>query len=927
MIKPIKFDLPIDKSTTIRSLDQLRNTLTKDHLSAIVHLARNGRLGRFLQAHGRRAEYQRVIEALSAHKQDEELFVVICQALGVSGMGLSTRRADDKSARDVSHTPNIRVERKTIMTAFHESNITELCKEAQRLLGIELTLLGNILEEPGVLAGVREGEQQSYDRTTARKQIEVLEGERTKLGDLEMVLAVVGTMKAGKSTTINAIVGTEVLPNRNRPMTTLPTLIRHTRGQIEPVLRFENDQPIHQLMGQLSQAMQLPENQSIVRRLNEDAVMKRLLAQIREGINPRRIYQGVDAIFEFLKELNDLVRLCHEIKLEFPFGSYDEIHELPVIEVEFVHLRETDEAGGRLTLLDTPGPNESGQRHLRSMLKEQIHKASAVLAVFDYTQLKSDADAEVRGQLLEIAAMSQGRLYALVNKFDEKDRHGDGEDQVRDLVAATLMEGQIRPEHVFPVSSRLAYLANRARHELSVNRRLPDPEQQPWVADFGEEALGRRWENKIDDMEEVEKSVEALWKDSLFHAPLERVIKTAHAQAAVLAVDAAAAKLVDTAQRMDNLLNIRETALSKSARELLDHINKLQQDIARVDHCETQTRTLADNMLKELSEASKALFDEVKKDAMAELDKYFLEGKTIERRSKGDMADSRQGRKNRPKNTPPGTRSIDDFFKELRRRRHETRPLHTDRIDFDPNDPVIKLDSRSDAQALLQSIEISISEIIGHSENAMKEGMDEVIADFHEEFLASVLTEAKLIIDETQHRLNEGGFSITLDVPNTSMLALTFSGSEALSNLIEAKTESVTRWKRSEGIWGTVCSWFNTDDWGWETYEATKDVYHVDIRNIRQSIINQIEDTFRGLDQSILFQIKQPLHQGISEFFEAFTTALEQIRGDLSQGLRDQEKSKAEQEDLTQRLRDLKKNMPDLKLDAHGIKHEVERLL
>ncbi|HBV0140261.1 TPA: antirestriction protein [Escherichia coli] len=29
-----------------------------------------------------------------------------------------------------------------------------------------------------------------------------------------MVLAVVGTMKAGKSTTINAIVGQEILPNR-----------------------------------------------------------------------------------------------------------------------------------------------------------------------------------------------------------------------------------------------------------------------------------------------------------------------------------------------------------------------------------------------------------------------------------------------------------------------------------------------------------------------------------------------------------------------------------------------------------------------------------------------------------------------------------------------------------------------------------------
>jgi ribosome biogenesis GTPase A len=58
---------------------------------------------------------------------------------------------------------------------------------------------------------------------------QALHNELRKITRLEMVLAIVGTMKAGKSTTINAIVGTEVLPNRNRPMTALPTLIRHIR--------------------------------------------------------------------------------------------------------------------------------------------------------------------------------------------------------------------------------------------------------------------------------------------------------------------------------------------------------------------------------------------------------------------------------------------------------------------------------------------------------------------------------------------------------------------------------------------------------------------------------------------------------------------------------------------------------------------------
>jgi replication fork clamp-binding protein CrfC len=65
---------------------------------------------------------------------------------------------------------------------------------------------------------------------------EILNNEAQKVDKLEMVLAVVGTMKAGKSTTINAIVGSEILPNRNHPMTSLPTLIKHRIGQKEALV-------------------------------------------------------------------------------------------------------------------------------------------------------------------------------------------------------------------------------------------------------------------------------------------------------------------------------------------------------------------------------------------------------------------------------------------------------------------------------------------------------------------------------------------------------------------------------------------------------------------------------------------------------------------------------------------------------------------
>lgn len=125
------------------------------------------------------------------------------------------------------------------------------------------------------------------------------------------------------------------------------------------------------------------------------------------------------------------------------------------------------------------------------MLNQQLARASAVLAVLDYTQLKSISDEEVREAILAVGQSVP--LYVLVNKFDQQDRNSDDADQVRALISGTLMKGCITPQQIFPVSSMWGYLANRARHELANNGKLPAPEQQRWVEDFAHAALGRRW--------------------------------------------------------------------------------------------------------------------------------------------------------------------------------------------------------------------------------------------------------------------------------------------------------------------------------------------------------------------------------------------------------------------------------------------------
>lgn len=85
---------------------------------------------------------------------------------------------------------------------------------------------------------------------------EILNNEIEKLQKFDVVLAVVGTMKAGKSTTINAIVGREILPNRNRPMTALPTLICHNPSKHTPSLTIKPD-VLNKLLMQLKPQLHL----------------------------------------------------------------------------------------------------------------------------------------------------------------------------------------------------------------------------------------------------------------------------------------------------------------------------------------------------------------------------------------------------------------------------------------------------------------------------------------------------------------------------------------------------------------------------------------------------------------------------------------------------------------------------------------------
>lgn len=794
---------------------------------------------------------------------------------------------------------------------MHEKNIALLCDEADRLLQLNFNLLRQMVEEPDVLSDSKNENRLLFDKQKALKRIEELEGEQIKTARREMVLAVVGTMKAGKSTTINAIVGQEILPNRNRPMTSVPTLIRHVPGKTEPVLHLEHIQPVRNLLITLQEKLATPAGQQVAQTLQQTGDTRELLDILTDDGWLKNEYHGEEEIFTGLASLNDLVRLAAAMGTEFPFDEYAEVQKLPVIDVEFSHLVGMDACQGTLTLLDTPGPNEAGQPQMEVMMRDQLQKASAVLAVMDYTQMNSKADEDVRKELNAIADVSTGRLFVLVNKFDEKDRNGDGADAVRQKVPAMLNSDVLPASRVYPGSSRQAYLANRALHELRKNGTLPVDEA--WVDDFVREAFGRMKKDYVcKDSELATEGATDLWECSLIDQLITEVILSSHSRAAALAVDSAAAKLMQNAENISEYLSLRHQGLMQSIQSLQAHITSLLEDIREIADCQEQVTADVRMAMEEIDARTRELLTGVCTSLEEELNDYFRSGK----RKEQQMLEEENS-------AQPRERNAFAFFHDI----FGTGNQHDRMRNFDPDSPEIKFSDRREALELMTQIESTVTSLHREAEAQFRPELEKIVSGIETGFRGTALYATENIAGRINTRLEDEGFTVKISFPAVSQLQTRLAVKTNLSALMEERTETVTRRRRQSGLWGKICGAFGTSDWGWETYKEDVSRSVININTVRKEVMSLTRAYFGELQASIEQDINQPVRQEIDAFFCAFREKVEQLRNTLIQSSEDHKRDQQAQERLTRRLQALNERVPELITDSKALREELETML
>ncbi len=797
---------------------------------------------------------------------------------------------------------------------MHEENIDLMVEETKRLLRLQIELLEDMGKDPQVVTGRQSQSEQTFTQEGMPKHLEVLRGELSKAENLELVLAIVGTMKAGKSTTINAIVGTEVLPSRNVPMTALPTLIRHKPGQAEPVLILDNVEPLRKLTAKLR-------GNPDFKKLEKKDHFRGLIGELSSGAAIQQRYEGASNIYKCLKMVNDLVRICSELGEEFPFREYDEFHELPIIEVEFYHLKESGGSPGHLLLLDTPGPNEQGQLHLEDMMRDQLDKASAIMAVLDYTQLKSKADDQVRDELKKRAHLMRGRFYAMVNKFDARDRNSYNAEEVKRLVASDLFlqrgYGSVMPvDKIFPVSAQQAFLANRALRELGLNGKLPDPDDAPWVEDFGVEAFGRRWENKMQDPREVEDSAHELWKDSFFGPPLDQVIKAAHSQAAILALDSAASELRHYAESVSNMTHARLEAMDKQIEDVEKQIRNLEGGIDELAVFETATKSNLEAMLEITKKTLSVRAKRVRGEAQKVLNRYFKDGRKLERQARAKDEAEKQAK------LPQSRRLAKEISKLLGVWETRGSAQH-----FDPDEDRITFSDRKTAQRLVKKMDREVRKVMEGADDFIQKSIKDELKEFNDR-LRETKVSLQERLNEIASRAKDDGFKVRLTVPRSRDLTEGLSHDIFNKLVVDKKKHKKSVRRHTDTLWGEICRWFGTEEFGTEVVTTNEVKYEISIKKMRAQVTRSVSGAFKGLAEAVEKHTREELEKkSVSGLFAQVRKNVERIRGDLILGLNDREIESEKKAELISGLAEFRKRNDDLEADSEGLLLDIEETM
>jgi len=763
-------------------------------------------------------------------------------------------------------------------------NVRDLQKDVVELL----EQISKLMYRASSVLGVDSGENKY---TQYEQQIS---DEAKKVQNLELRMAIVAPMKAGKSTIINAIIGQEILPSRNSAMTTLPTEIIFDAERTEPILHLSQEvlSVFQETLLSLRHKIEALGMERVKERLAQYphlAEMPKQILSVGESIPATS--KGRKNIIHTLTSLNDIVRLCSIIDPLADPIQY--LTDAPRIHTPFWRFQKTEQQPelGNLVIVDTPGPNEAGENfRLQAVVEEQLRKSSIVLIVLDFTQLKNEAAEKVKEDVKKVIKLrSKDNLYVLINKVDQR-REGDmSPDQVQQFVAAEFGIGDTgNKNHVFEISARCAFTSANFLMELQHNSELNIAKNKAARA-LAQEVFGIDWEEELEEVkiEDLQRKAERLWKKSGFDSFLNGAISALMAEAAPLCMESALKMARGRLDELNNEVQLRKSAINAGQEKLSLELGALEADLQSLSDCRNRLQEV-DRLKTNLDKQLNTILEKLKQDAKVTLATYFND----EEYQRGDL------RKKGGMILQTGGQVIQNFFNQVyQRSKSEIKPTGIGVIEFtnlreaeDFTEQAIAY-PREKTNALLDSVRQQVRKIIEQSRQDLSQLLEK---------------ETKPIIERSRDRLNEN-FNVNLSLPTPSLDSKDI-------NFTNPSINHNTRWV-DQGYENKVVEKRTFFHWLWlvpkkeqsqvKKPDKKEDYYTVYLQEIVDSSNKMIEQSVKNIKQGINQYLDEDFKQRVDTCFKDLNIYLSNYCNSLTQAHQDQKLKVEEREKLVTGLNSL----------------------
>lgn len=209
-------------------------------------------------------------------------------------------------------------------------------------------------------------------------------------------LCVLGNYSAGKSTFINALIGSEILPSGDEPLTAKVFKISQSDNDNFACIKLHRDTDLMIVFNE--------KGHEFIGEEKNDPFVELLTATLEENQSESMVVRMNKALFTINQYTgNDLSRLI-EITIPFYGGLWKQ-------------------SDTRFVILDTPGSNSASNDEHLAVLEQALSGLTNGLAIYvsEYDSLDSKDNKELYEKLKNIKELDMRFTFIVVNKADEND--------------------------------------------------------------------------------------------------------------------------------------------------------------------------------------------------------------------------------------------------------------------------------------------------------------------------------------------------------------------------------------------------------------------------------------------------------------------------------------------------------------------------